>query len=507
VWLIAALGFVACVIFLDSSGLLSKDAEVVVDDSAQLFGGLAGFFTCLVSARRLRGVERRWRHFMAFGMAGWSVGQSFWSWYQIFSDTPLPSPSWADVGFLMLPVGALPALVVLGMAERRPGLAVGQAPRRGSPLVFFLDGLVIVGSLFILTWSTSLGAVVDAGAPNVTAFLVAIAYPLTDWVLVVLVLLFAVTQRVQPQYRLQMWLVGLGLVAISASDSIFAYLVSSGAEEMPPATNFGFIAGPLLIAVAATVTADGSPAADDPRTTRIIDRAHLLMPYGLVLITGMVVAAQMSLGHHIDALEAAVAWVVLTLVLIRQIITLIENNALLEQVSSTQAELAWRAQHDPLTGLPNRALFSERLDDALDRHRDHGRTFSLLIVDLDDFKSVNDSFGHAAGDELLLAVGARLRSVVRSGDTVARLGGDEFAVVLDGIGDNVHRAGDRVLDALRQPFLVNGQMLALGASIGVVQPRRGDLAVTADTLLERADSAMYVGKRQGKGQAVHIQPI
>jgi diguanylate cyclase (GGDEF)-like protein len=505
-WLIAALGFVACVIFVDSSGLLSKDAEVVVDDSAQLFAGLAATFACLWTARRVRGVERRWRHFMAFGMAGWSVGQSFWSWYQIFSDTPLPSPSWADVGYLTLPVGALPALLVLGMATQPARMIATTAPRRGSSVVFFLDGLVIVGSLFILTWSTSLGAVVDAGAPTIRAFLVAIAYPLTDWVLVVLVVLFAVTQRIQPQYRLQMWLVGLGLVGVSASDSIFAYLVSSGADEMPPATNFGFIAGPLLIAVAATVTADGSPLVDNPRTTRVIDRIHLLMPYGLVLVTGVVVAAQMSVGHHIDGLEAGVAWVVLTLVLVRQIITLIENNALLEQISATQAELAYRAQHDPLTGLPNRALFSERLDDALWRHRYHGRVFSLLIVDLDDFKSVNDSFGHAAGDRLLLAVGDRLRACVRSGDTVARLGGDEFAVVLDG-GDNPQRAGDRVLDALRQPFEVDGQMLALGASVGVVEPRRGDLGITADALLQRADSAMYVGKRQGKGRAVHVQPI
>jgi len=511
-WLGIALGSVGLVIVFDSSGVLSTDAEVVVDNAAQLSAGVAAAVACLVVARRVQGVERRWRWFMGLGMVGWSIGQAFWSYYQIFSDTPLPSPSWADVGYLMMPIGALPALLALAVEPRPETESPGRIHRHGTQasVVFFLDGLIIVGSLFILTWTTALGAVVDTGAPDRSAFGVAIAYPITDVMLVAIVVLFAVTRRVPAPYRTQLWLLGFGLVAISLSDSIFVYLVSSGADEMPPATNFGFIAGPLLIAIAALSTAEGSASAQSlaahSRANRLIERIHLLLPYILVAATGGVVGAQITVGHDIDATEATVAWAVLALVLVRVMITQLENTALLEKASEHQAELAHRAQHDPLTGLPNRDLFSERLLAAMDRHRDDGRPFALLLIDLDDFKSINDSFGHAAGDRLLLAVGERLRNCVRGGDTVARLGGDEFAVVLDGTADRPGNVGERVLDALRHPFEIDGQMLALGASVGVVEPGHDDLHVTADLLLQQADGAMYAGKRQGKGRAVHYRP-
>jgi diguanylate cyclase len=517
-WLGAALGAVGIVIFFDSSGLLSEDAEMVVDNAAQLAAGLAAAVACLVVARRVHGVERRWRRFMGLGMVGWSIGQAFWSYYQIFSDTPLPSPSWADVGYLMMPVGALPALLALAVEPRTEahpadtGSGSGGVQRQGlqASVVFFLDGLIIVGSLFILTWTTALGAVVDTGAPDRSAFGVAVAYPITDLMLVAIVVLFAVTRRVPVPYRMQLWLLGFGLIGISLSDSIFVYLVSSGADEMPPATNFGFIAGPLLIAIAALATADGSTAATAAaghlRANRLIERIHLLLPYILVVATGAVVVTQIVVGHDIDATETSVASAVLVLVLVRVMITQLENEALLERVSAHGAELAHRAQHDPLTGLPNRALFGDRLVAAMDRYRDHGRPFALLLIDLDDFKSINDSYGHAAGDRLLSAVGERLRNCVRGGDTVARLGGDEFAVVLDGTADHQGSVGERVLDALRHPFEIDGQMLALGASVGVVEPGHDDVHATADLLLQRADGAMYAGKRQGKGRAIHYDP-
>ncbi|HEY3142681.1 MAG TPA: GGDEF domain-containing protein [Acidimicrobiales bacterium] len=501
-WLIAALGLVAVVIAVDSSGLLSTDAAVVVDDSAQLFAGLAATIACWWTARNARGSERTWRRLMACGMGGWSIGQAFWSWYQIFSDTPLPSPSWADVGYLTMPVFALPALLVMAVEPPRHAIAVLHR----ISLVFVLDGLIIVGSLFILTWSTALGAVVRAGAPTGAAFAVAIAYPVTDLMLVVMVVLFAVTKRVPRQHVTQLRLFGLGLVGISASDSIFAYLVSSGADEMPPATNAGFIIGPLLIAVAALATADGQHTVGAHRAGRLIERGHLLLPYALVAVTGIVVAAQSMAGRRIDGVEATVAWLVLGLVLVRQIVTLIENTTLLERISATQAELAHRAQHDPLTGLPNRALFSERLLGAMERHRVYGRPYALLLVDLDDFKLINDSLGHAAGDWLLHAVAERLRNCVRSDDTVARLGGDEFAVVIEGVNEAPAIIGDRIVSALRHPFEIDGRLLALSGSVGVVEPGRDEVDITADALLQRADGAMYAGKRRGKGIAVRYDP-
>ena len=131
------------------------------------------------------------------------------------------------------------------------------------------------------------------------------------------------------------------------------------------------------------------------------------------------------------------------------------------------------------------------------------RPLALLFVDLDDFKVVNDTFGHTTGDYLLSAVGQRLRGCVRSGDTVARLGGDEFAIVIDGDSEVV---AERVLAALRQPFRIDGHIVTLGGSLGVVAPERREAGITADALVHRADSAMYSGKRRGKGVAVHYCP-
>jgi diguanylate cyclase (GGDEF)-like protein len=290
------------------------------------------------------------------------------------------------------------------------------------------------------------------------------------------------------------------------SDSIFAYLVTTGADEMPPITNAGYIAGPLLIGIAALATSDDLDTLHATGASRLAERAHLLLPHVMVVLTAAVVAAQSAFGARIDRIEALAAGGVVGLVFVRQIITLLQNTALLERVSAAQEELAYRAQHDPLTGLANRTLFGERLRGAMDVHREQGRPFAVLLVDLDDFKAINDSLGHAAGDRLLYAAGQRLRACVRSTDTVARFGGDEFAVVLAGPTEKPEIVGQRIIDTLRQPFHVGGQTLSIGASVGVVEPDAGEMGLTPEVLLHRADGAMYVGKARGKGIAVTYHP-
>jgi diguanylate cyclase (GGDEF)-like protein len=499
-----AVGFVAVVVFFDSSGILSADAEIVVDNSAQLFAGVSAAVACLATAGRLAGPERRWRLWIGAAMVGWSIGMAFWSYFQVVSDTPLPSPSIADVGYLTLPVLAVPGLFALATAPRHAAVP-GE---RHAGVVLLLDGAIVIGSLFVLTWATSLGSAVDAAAPTTSAFLVAVAYPVTDWMLVVIVGLLAVLRRVPLHLRPQLWIVAGGLVSFSVSDSIFTYIVANGLDEMPPATNAGFILGPLLVAIAALVRSAGPSDAAHMHAGAgpQVERLHLFLPYALVTLTGAVVLGQVLLDVDIDAVEASVAWLVLVLVMVRQVVTLLQNNALLERVSAAQAELAYRAHHDPLTGLANRSLFNERLGEAMARHRDYGTPFALMLVDLDDFKAINDTMGHAAGDQLLMAVGDRLRGCVRGGDTVARLGGDEFAVVLQGGAETPNIVGQRILVALRQPFAIDRRMLSLGASLGVVEASATEPGLTPDQLMHRADEAMYAGKRRGKGMTVHYRP-
>jgi diguanylate cyclase (GGDEF)-like protein len=161
----------------------------------------------------------------------------------------------------------------------------------------------------------------------------------------------------------------------------------------------------------------------------------------------------------------------------------------------TREELRTLAYHDNLTGLPNRSLLHDRLGVAITHARRQGTRLAVLFLDLDDFKTVNDSYGHALGDRLLVELAGRVRGSVRAGDTVARFGGDEFVVLLDevsGTADAAHVAA-KVLEALRAPFRIDGQEVTVAASVGMsLFPDDG---VSCDELLRQADAAMYRDKQ------------
>ena len=178
-------------------------------------------------------------------------------------------------------------------------------------------------------------------------------------------------------------------------------------------------------------------------------------------------------------------------------------------VARINAQLARQARasthdalHDALTGLPNRVLFSDRLVHALAAAQRNPEPFSVAMIDLDRFKEINDTLGHTVGDRLLREVGPRLAPLLRPGDTIARLGGDEFILLLPGTGDeHAREIGERALAALRTPFALDELSVTVDASIGVVTyPAHGD---HAETLVQRADIAMYVAKGRGGGQAVY----
>jgi diguanylate cyclase (GGDEF)-like protein len=177
-------------------------------------------------------------------------------------------------------------------------------------------------------------------------------------------------------------------------------------------------------------------------------------------------------------------------------------NEMSARLKTLYEQLSEQAFTDPLTGLPNRGLFLDRLQQAILSARRSREPFALLFMDLDRFKDVNDTLGHHVGDLLLKQVAARLREKLRASDTIARMGGDEFAILLPTVnGKHADMAARMLLQTLRAPFLIEEQSLTIGASIGVVlYPEHG---VEANVLMQRADVAMYAAKAAGSGYAFY----
>ena len=171
-----------------------------------------------------------------------------------------------------------------------------------------------------------------------------------------------------------------------------------------------------------------------------------------------------------------------------------------EELSTALSTIQKMATHDTLTSLPNRALFSEELVHAIERARRHGRSLGLFFMDLDRFKNINDTLGHAVGDRVLQEAARRLQASVRSADLVARLGGDEFVLLVESFGESAHLAdiAAKVLSGFSAPFMVDGQELVLSASIGIcTYPADGE---DAQALVSNADIAMYRAKEQGRNR-------
>lgn len=172
---------------------------------------------------------------------------------------------------------------------------------------------------------------------------------------------------------------------------------------------------------------------------------------------------------------------------------------------SLETEISYQATHDSLTGLPNRLLLSDRIEQAIHSAHQEGEQLAVLFVDLDNFKNINDSLGHIAGDSLLTEIAARLTTSVRESDTVARIGGDEFVLLFPDIETDSKKGSDsllhtvqRIIDAVQKPCLIQGQPFSVGCSIGIsMYPDDG---TSADTLLKYADMAMYRAKQDGRNR-------
>jgi diguanylate cyclase (GGDEF)-like protein len=223
-----------------------------------------------------------------------------------------------------------------------------------------------------------------------------------------------------------------------------------------------------------------------------IDGRTWIVLVAAIVSTGLVVARQLASftdnARLLNELDAKVTELNRTEVVLRD--ALRERDVLAAQLH----ELAFR---DSLTGLANRALFSDRLTNSLARARRGHTQLAVLLLDLDDFKPINDHHGHAAGDAVLAEVAVRLGECLRETDLVARLGGDEFGILLEGpVPADVEMVVERIERSVRRPFLIGGREMSVGVSVGVA--RTAEAGLNADELLRDADAAMYATKRAGK---------
>ncbi|HEX2213250.1 MAG TPA: GGDEF domain-containing protein, partial [Mycobacterium sp.] len=446
----------------------------LVDNLASLIGiffavGCAGWAAYYSEGRMRRG----WLA-MTGGLFAWATGEAIWfSYEQLLRYEQTPFPSWADAAYLLFYGGAGVAVLLLSTTDH------AQSWTR-----VVLDGLIIAGSAFLISWVAVVNKVFEAGADSGLALAVSMAYPLGDVAIITIV-----WARGVAAYRPSLGLLVAGLLVIALSDSAYAAMTTDGTYYTGHFVDLGWILGCGLIGMAALRSVGES--LPHRRLGPLAAQVRLWGPY-----LPLVVAAAVALHEAVPALGSAplagaMVFIVVA-VLARQFIVLAENRQLLNHVS----RLAFR---DQLTGLANRALFLDRVEQAVARHNRDVEPFAVLCLDLDDFKMVNDELGHPAGDELLVRVARRLSGCLRSTDTIARFGGDEFAVLITGAPDEALVAAERILDAFTEPVAIDGITLTVQPSIGLTFATSETSPATVDDLLRHADLAMYAAKRDGGG--------
>ncbi|MGD9618459.1 MAG: putative bifunctional diguanylate cyclase/phosphodiesterase [Mycolicibacterium sp.] len=462
----------------------------------QLATGLGAVACGLFVALRKSGVARWWRLLLVVVLTAFLVGHILW-WSGV-SEVDGVAPA-MFITYLAFPVFALASMYVL---VRSAGGVLGRpyATLQHSVVTTFLDGLVAATAFLIFISMGGFGTESAAALPRSGNPVAQFVFSLAELVVVVAAVVITLIYHVDRPYRRNYLLLAAGIVTIASADRLLAYYETVGSQGGQRWAAVGLVLGPLMFAYAMLDQRE-QPTRAVREQSPGMDWPQLILPYlGFLGIT-VLFAFHISIGEPFTGFVTTLMLVMVVLIAIRQVVAIRAQYLLTQRLYTTQRRLARQVHTDALTGLPNRLLFGRRLNAAM---RD-GR-FVLIFVDLDDFKEVNDRYGHAAGDDLLRAVGERLKRCLSSADTVARVGGDEFAILVDGAREEPEVVADRLRVALRVPFAVQGSSVRVRASMGVAKPNEDGRPQTPDDLMRQADISMYAGKRVGKDTAVIYQP-
>ncbi len=482
-WAAVAAAVAACCGVLVVVTLVAPvSATVPIDDYAESIAPMLAAAACVLAGRRHSGRARIGWFLVGASAASWGAGQVAWSWLELVSHQDNPFPSIADVGYIL----SVPVLV--------SGLLTMPVWPTGSLAKFraITDGLIIAGGLLLISWYTVLSAIVASPADTALGQGLSLACPVGDVIVVTVLAIMWSRASLQSRGPILLIIAGLGLIAVA--DSTFAYLQAQASFGSGNVVDIGWVAGYLVVGLAALFALGrpmGIKRGAPPRWWAAV------LPYApLPVAIGFAVDERLAVGA-INLFTLSMALALFVLVLLRQGMSVRENMILLRRLAANETELHHRAEHDPLTDLNNRSSFIRFVDEHL-ASAPPDRLCAVMFVDLDDFKHINDSMGHAMGDQAIVAVGRRLKSCMRDHDLVARLGGDEFAVFLTrlpNVGQMVTIA-ERLIETLNEPFQSSDMRASVCGTIGVAIAEPGD---DAGELLRRADIAMYAAKARGKG--------
>jgi diguanylate cyclase (GGDEF)-like protein len=430
---------------------------------------------CGFAARSAHGRRRTAWICLAVGLAGWACGSAVWIYYEKVLHQ-FPFPSLADVGYLLLPLGVGLSLLLYPLGYSRQSLAR-----------FLLDGFIVAGSLFEISWVLVLRGVYAAGGTSDFALGLSLVYPLAD--IAILTVLLLVLARARSGRRRTLTMLTCAVILIALSDSAFAYLTAHGAYVSGHVIDIGWAAAFLTFGMAALVSQQA------PQTAVVVSQVPSPVTMWLPYVP-FAIAAVVCIPYYLPTPGLGPIFIsstlLMTAVLARQFVVVRQNQKLLRMVAD-------QALRDTLTGLANRDLFNDRLMHAVQLHESDNQSVAVLSMDLDDFKLVNDSLGHPAGDALLIQAAERLLGCVRTSDTVARVGGDEFAVLMEGLPELSRLVAHRVVAAFEEPFVIDGQQLLMRPSVGLAVASAANPDLSADKLLKQADVAMYSAKRSKSG--------
>ncbi|HSB87981.1 MAG TPA: EAL domain-containing protein [Ilumatobacteraceae bacterium] len=355
-----------------------------------------------------------------------------------------------------------------------------------------IDGVIIATSAGMLTWVFFAEPLALDNSLPVLERVVSVAYPAGDLLLIAICAQLAVRRvRRHAPY----WIVSTALVALLVADLGYLYQSMYGSYSERDPVDFGWwISYVLLVAVLLHPKVGEIATPPENATPRLSARRIVVL--SLVTVAApLTIGARSIAGADLDLPVLLGGTVVLFGLVVLRLV------AMARELETSRTLLLHEATHDALTGLGNRTLFSEQAERTLS----NGASVALLCLDLDDFKLINDSLGHPAGDAVLQVVAERLTHLVRPGDAVARLGGDEFAMlVIDGDPAAGGSVAQRALAAIREPIVLpSGHTVHSNVSVGLANSGRDS---SVEELLRDADIAMYIAKRSGKGHHEVFQP-